>query len=190
MHITYAENIKLPDAATIIIQIHKNKRKNNPIHTIINIYRRPHQNIHNFLINLQSAIDDIRTISPNTSITIHGDININILEPTREMTDLMIENNLLTTITPPTRYDEYHNTATLIDVTLTTLTSIQTTAGTISPPLTDHLPIYTIFHNTIPRREIHAQKRLSLNRCIRDKDTILPHIKAALTHMPHDEHAT
>ena len=41
MHITILDNITIPNIASITIQIHKTKQKTNPIHTIINIYRRP-----------------------------------------------------------------------------------------------------------------------------------------------------
>merc|ERR1711966_538283 len=43
---------------------------------------------------------------------------------------------------------------------------------------------------TIYRRENHKHKSLSLNRYMRHKDTILPQIKAALTYMPNNKHAT
>jgi hypothetical protein len=189
LHITYIDDIHIPEAATITIQIHKDKRTNNPIHTIISLYRRPRPHPH-FITNLQNSINKIHTKYPKTSITIIGDINIDLLNPPADMKDFMIDNNLHTTITTPTRYDPHHHTATLIDVIITTLTDTATTAGTLSPPITDHLPIYTIFHNTVPRQKARKQKQLSTKRYIRQKDTILPQIQAALTELPQDENTT
>jgi hypothetical protein len=37
----------------------------------------------------------------------------------------------------------------------------ETTAGTISPPLSDHLPIYTTFHNPTPQKIEKSHKTLS-----------------------------
>jgi hypothetical protein len=180
MHVTTEEDIEIPQAATIILQIHKNKQKNNPIHTIINVYRRPHTD-HEFITNLQTTIDQIYTKHPNTSITIQGDINVDLLKLPSKMYLFLIENNLHTTITTPTRYDPHHqNTATTIDVTLTTRTQTPITAGTISPPLSDHLPTYTIFHNPVQRQQHNATKTLSINRYNKQKETILTDIKTAL----------
>jgi hypothetical protein len=98
--------------------------------------------------NLQKAVDTILTKTPTTSITIQGDINIDLL--TLKTTDpfyfFLLENNLNTTITTPTRYDPVHKTSTLIDVILTTLNETHTTSGTVSPPISDHLQTYVILH--------------------------------------------
>lgn len=135
LHITFLNTVKIDQVETCILQIHDTKQKTNPIHTIINIYRRPRP-MPDFYKNLQNAIDSILTTSPRTDITIQGDININLfnIQPGQPLTDLLIENNLHTTITTPTRHDTRYNTSTLIDPTLTTLTGTHTTAGTLSPP--------------------------------------------------------
>ena len=116
MHITFDDDLHIPEVNTIILQIHSNNQKNNPIHTIINMYRRPHHNP-TFIQDTQSIINTILENNPKTTITITGDININLLTLTPESPFLhfLLENNLHTTITIPTRYDDKHNTATLID---------------------------------------------------------------------------
>jgi hypothetical protein len=149
---TVNNDIHIQDTATIVIEIHGTERKTNPIHTIINIYRRPNTNIQTFITNTQTAIDDIYTKNPTTTVTIHGDTNINLFKMTQTYYNFLLENNLHTTITTPTRHDPHHNTATLIDCTLTTLTDAAITAGTISPPITDHLPTCTIIHKPTPRK--------------------------------------
>lgn len=132
--------------------------------------------------NLQNAIDSILSTSPRTDITIQGDLNINLLniQPNQPFTNLLIENNLHTTITTPTRYDNHYNTASLIDPTLTTLTGRHTTAGTLSPPLSDHLPTLTIYHKTTPRHTKDRPKQLSRDRYEKLKSTILPNIQSAI----------
>ena len=180
LHYTIEDNINIQKTASIIIQIHENKQKNNPTHTIINLYRRPNRDS-DLIDNLQETIDKIHTSYPNTTITIQGDINSNLLKISKKMHIFLIENNLHTTITTPTRYDTYHkNTATLIDITLTTRAETQITAGTISPPLSDHLPTYTIFHNTIKQKTPNNNKILSINQYNKQKENILTDIKTAL----------
>ena len=98
MNITHMEDATIKNAATIIIQIHKNKHKNNPIHTIINIYRRPHRNeITDFIESLQNTIHNINKKHPKTTITIQGDLNINLLQLKTRFYHFLIENNLHTT---------------------------------------------------------------------------------------------
>jgi hypothetical protein len=99
-------------------------------------------------------------------------------------------NGLYTTITTPTRQDPIHHTYSLIDATLTTLTATTTTAGTISPPLTDHLPTYTTFHDPIARAQPPTHKTLTTNSYNRQKHIILPHIHHALTNIDANTQAT
>jgi hypothetical protein len=182
MFTTLLEDIDIPEAATVIVQIHNTKQTNNPIHTILNMYRRPSTDPRAFTINLQTAIDEIYTRFPNTSLTIQGDLNIDLLKltPTHYFFLFLIHNGLHTTITTPTRYDPIHMTATLIDVVLTTLTQTITTAGTISPPISDHLPTYTAFNHKISRQAQNKDKTLSLNRYQKHKDIILSEIQCEI----------
>lgn len=172
----------LPKSATIIAQIHNNKTKTNPIHTIINIYRKP-QYDKDFTNNLQKVIDDILTKNPTTSITIQGDINYDLLKlkPTDALTHLIQENDLYTTITTPTRYDQYHKTSSLIDITLTTLKQTKITSGTISPPLSDHLPTYATFHKTLHKDKTNDKPTLTIHQYEKKKETILMTIKKRIT---------
>jgi hypothetical protein len=181
MHVTLIDDIPTPNAATIIMQVHATEQKTNPIHTIISIYRRPHPDP-DFITNLQATIDTITTRHPTTTITIQGDININLLKLTSQhkFTHFIIENNLHTTITTPTRYNTIHESATLIDVVLTQAAT-HITSGTISPPLSDHLPTYAIIHNPPPRKQKQKQATLSKRRYEKNKDKILSDIKSAIT---------
>jgi exonuclease III len=165
----------IQDSNHIIIQIHANEQLNNPIHTIINIYHRPRKliaQIEQFIQDLQSTVNKIQSKSHTTEITIVGDININLLNltPAHQFHYFLIENNLHTTITTPTRYDPIHNTHTLIDTILTTMIQNETTAGTISPPLSDHLPIYTTFHNPTPQKIEKSHNTLSTIRYEQHKE--------------------
>ena len=147
MHVTTTKNDDIT-SANIIIQIHKNKQKNNPIHTIINIYRRPHSCTHTeFTTDLQTVIDTIREKSPKTHITIQGDINIDLnkLAPGGNFFHFLLENDLHTTITTPTRYNAFHNTSTIIDVILTRNTETEITSGTIAPPISAAAPSFRRF---------------------------------------------
>jgi hypothetical protein len=66
---------------------------------------------------------------------------------------------------------------------MTTLTHTQITAGTISPPLSDHLPIYAIFHKPLPRQKKDSIKTLSKYQYIKQKDNILSTIKTAISRL-------
>ena len=140
---TKIDDITIPRVQTTIIQIHASK----PTHTIINIYSRPNNISETELIKgLQHMIDEITTRDPTTNITILGDLNTDILNLTRQFYHFLVENNLHTTIITPTRHDPVHiDTATAIDVTLTTITSVNITAGTILPPINNGP--YTNEHN-------------------------------------------
>jgi hypothetical protein len=152
LHVTILLNI--PQTATITIEVHDNEQKNRPIHTILNMYRRPRKK-HKFSSDMQTALDTILTKSPETSITIQGDININLLtlNNTNPLYSFLLENNLTTTITTPTRQDPHHKTSTLIDVILTTLNETKVTSGTLSPPLSDHFQTYAIFYSKPERQK-------------------------------------
>jgi hypothetical protein len=134
---------------------------------------------------MQLVIDNIYKKSPTTSITIHGDININLLNLNKPFYNFLLENSLYTTITTPTRF-HHTGTHTLIDVTLTTLAQTTTTAGTISPPISDHLPIYTIFENPIPRHHQNKEKTLSVNRYNRNKVDIINSLHTAIIQSQHE----
>ena len=191
LHTTFLD-IKIPRTAACTLQIHNNEQKTDPAYTILNIYRRPRTDTE-FIQNLQNAIDTILTASPRTDIIIQGDFNINLfkLRPGRALTNLLIENNLYTTITTPTRYNTQYGTSTLIDPTLTTLTRLDITAGTISPPLSDHLPTLTVFHTTALRQTPKRVKTLSTHRYEKHKPAIIQDIHTAITEAREKEpHAT
>lgn len=134
---------------------------------------------------MQTALDTILTKSPETSITIQGDININLLtlNNTNPLYSFLLENNLTTTITTPTRQDPHHKTSTLIDVILTTLNETKVTSGTLSPPLSDHLQTYAIFYSKPERQKQTKRKTLSRRQYERQKDAIITNATTALTQL-------
>ena len=87
-----------------------------------------------------------------------------------------MENNLYTTITTPTRTDPVHNTETLIDHILTT-THAPIMAGTLAPPITDHLPIYSFIKRNIQKPERNNEKTLTNKRYEKLRDEINQQIK-------------
>ena len=176
---TIDTDIHNPDMEMIITHLYNNDKKDKPTHTIISTYRRPHPQP-NKIKNLQTTINQIHTKYPSTTITIQGDININLFKPTQRFVNFLTENSLYTTINTPTRYNNRHHSTTLIDVILTTRTDTTITAGTMSPPITDHLPIYTIFHSPIALKQQSKQKTLSTSRYEREKHIILPALEHEL----------
>jgi hypothetical protein len=173
LHTSILPHTPIPHASTTILQLHLNNKLNQPMHTIINVYRPPRKtHLATFITSLRSLLELLQSKHPHADISIVGDININLLTlpPTHDFYNLLIENNLYSTITTPTRYDTVHNTTTLIDVILTTMRT-DTTAGTIAPQLSDHLPIYTIFHTNPPRQESTQQKSLSNQKYEKNKHT-------------------
>ena len=180
LHAAVVDDISMPIARahTIVVQIHDTCQKTNAIRTIISIYRRPHADA-KFLPELQALIDAIVVKSPRTTIDIQGDMNLNILRltPRHDVTQFLLNNSLYTTITSPTRYSSRYKTATSIDWSITTSLE-HITAGTIAPPLADHLATCTIFHKTPPRQTQRAAKGLSKHRYAKLRPTILALAKA------------
>ena len=193
IHTTIMTDITIPEVATIIVQIHKDKTKTDPIHTIINLYRRPRKN-KQLTKDIQTAIDSIHAKHPRTSITIQGDINIDLLQltPQHPLTELMNENVLRTTIVTPTRYDPQHNSATLLDVMLTTLITNDIISGTLSPPISDHIPTYAIINTTVAREPPNTTPTLSNGQYEKQREAIIANTKHRITEAlaSSDEHAT
>ena len=77
--------------------------------------------------------------------------------------------------------DPVHNTKTLIDHILTTRDTTRITAGTIAPPLADHLQTYAMFHKNPPRKKALLKPTLSLKRYEKLKETIDHEIEAKIT---------
>lgn len=64
---------------------------------------------------------------------------------------------------------------------LTTLTQTNVTSGTISPPISDHLPIYATFHKTITKQKTHNTPTLSTHHYETKKKIILTTIQKNIT---------
>jgi len=182
IHITISDTT-INNTASIIIQIHKNETKTNTTHTIIDTYRRPSTKKNpDFVAALQNTTTELQTKTPSTPINAIADININHHAPTPHdaFTHLMLENGLRTTITTPNRYNKRYNSRTLIDVILNTLTQTTITSCTISPPISDNLPIYATIHTTPPRPRRTKRKTLSKRRYEKNNRETLKTIKEAL----------
>ena len=127
-----------------------------------------------FMTDLTAMIDEIRTRTPRTTIDIQGDMNINLLRlaPDHDTTTALLSHGLHTTITTPTRYNSIHRTATLIDWNITT-SKANITAGTISPPLADHLATLTIHHKHTHRQRRCLEKKLTHRKYMKHREEIL-----------------
>lgn len=165
----------------ICIHIHNTNLKTDKHRTIISMYKRPRVTVNTFIPDLTALIDDIRTQAPLTTIDIQGDMNIDLqdLTPDHKATQAILLAALRTTITTPTRYCERFMTATLIDWSLTTATG-RVTAGTLAPPLADHLGTLTIHHRQTQRQKKCTTRRLTHNEYERKKTEILAHARQEL----------
>ena len=61
-----------------------------------------------------------------------------------------------------------------------------TAAGTIAPQLSDHLPIYTIFHTSPPRQESTQPKSLSNQKYQKNKTIINQALRETIKNQPHE----
>jgi hypothetical protein len=91
-----------------------------------------------------------------------GDTNLNFLnyekhEPTAKYLDIMLQNNLITRITKPTRIK--HKSATLIDIILTKDNELAKHSGILLREIkgnhgyTDHLPVFTILSTKTEKKK-------------------------------------
>ena len=85
-----------------------------------------------------------------------GDTNIDILNPyennkTNNFINTMFTNNLFPVITKPSRITT--DTATLIDNIYTNAIESQITAGLLINDISDHLPVFALFHQLLKKNE-------------------------------------
>lgn len=173
---TTISEIRINDAHATIIRLHTNKTKTNTTHIILCIYRRP--NI-DFITAFQETVEKLQHDTNTAHLTVVGDINIDHLRLPRKFHDCLTETGLHATVTTPTRHENTNraHSKTLIDTILTTATNIAITAGTISPPITDHLQTYAIFHTPPTRRQQNKQKTLTRRQYDKHKQRILQTVK-------------
>ena len=121
--------------------------------------------------------------TPTTSIEIQGDLNHNTLSltPDHAITKFILHNNLTTTITTFTRQDPVSYTKTAIDWSMTTQINTPVTSGTLSPPLSDHLPTYTAYQCSPPRTTQQQHKTLSRRRYQKHRVEILSAMKRLIS---------
>ena len=93
----------------------------------------------------------------------------------------MLYNGLTTTITTFTRQDPVSYTKTAIDWSMTTQINTHITSGTLSPPLSDHLPTYAAYQCNPPRTTKQQHKILSRRRYQKHKVEILSAIKQLIS---------
>ena len=142
------------------------------------MYRRPGP-YKQFVQDLNNSLLRLEDNHPGAQITLVGDLNINLLKQTHTSPYVVAiqEHGLSTTIVSPTRLNHRHRTATLIDHILTTHRSPGLTAGTIGPPLADHLGTYTIFPGATSRTTppwAQRQPLISLSRYEQVRHALLP----------------
>jgi hypothetical protein len=165
MHYKVVTTHSINQAKLVELHTFPDKKKAAPDHIFLGIYRRPGYDA-DFIPNFREIYDQIQHEHPLVPVTIVGDLNLDLFKITHKLHDFLLETGLHTTITTPTRY-EWGNTpltSTLIDVVMTTMTHTPVTAGTYSSPISDHLPIYAIFHTPTKRRPKNKTKTLSRAR--------------------------
>eukprot|EP00808_Paulinella_micropora_P018206 g29004.t1 len=73
------------------------KGKHSNHHTFIHTYKRPESNKtfykEHFFTALQTCIDEVYHATPSTTITIVGDLNINLLQPKQRLLDFLTHND-------------------------------------------------------------------------------------------------
>jgi hypothetical protein len=186
LHVTTITDIHIRQVHSIIIQIHNTPAKTDASRTVISIYRRPKKTDKTFIHDLSDMIDKIRARTPRTTIDIQGDMNINLLRltPALATTTTLLSHGLRTTITTPTRYNHRRHTATLIDWNITT-SDANITAGTVSPPLADHLATLTIHHKHTHRQKVCQTRKLTHHHYMKHREEILRVAKEEIrTSMP------
>ena len=131
---------------------------------ISNVYRKPNSSLELF----NSTIDNIFSNLENNKVHIAcGDFNLNLLNPHNEthitdFIDSMYSYSLFPIITKPTRIKP--KTATLIDHIYLNTFEHPVTAGILINDTTDHLPIFSIFHQLLnkepkPQSNTHTLTR-------------------------------
>lgn len=107
------------------------------------VYRPPDGNINNgmqFLDNMFSFVN-----GHNYKLVLGGDLNVDMLansDKQKHLSTLLDSHFLSNVIATPTRITQ--SSATLIDLSVTNLSSESIFAGTISTAISDHLPIFFI----------------------------------------------
>ena len=112
----------------------------------VELYRIPNTSVNPFLKKIESLIEHCK--QHKLKLIIGSDLNLNLInsmnhKPTSEFLDLLLCNNLIPSITLPTRVT--HNSATLIDNVITEGNiAIDISKYVIQCEFTDHYPCYII----------------------------------------------
>lgn len=129
---------------------------------VSSLYRTPGSCLDLFNKNADNLFGNL-----NKMHIVCGDFNINLLNPhnnmkTSDFITTMYSNNLFPLITKPTRITA--DTATLIDNIFTNRPETQITAGLLINDITDHLPVFSIFHKLLNRATISKVDQIKIIR--------------------------
>lgn len=155
------------DCESVCVEILTETSKNIIVN---NIYRPPAGNIKQFKSYLKNFLKELN----NTHKTIFtvGDFNIDLLDQTNIMVkrylDTLIQNNILPTITKPTRVTR--TTSTLIDNILTNR-PLYAETGIITTDISDHFPIFLICQQNINTAKPSAERIKIPKRYINERST-------------------
>ena len=120
---------------------------------VATLYRPPNGNVTDFLEEYQTFLSHLRNVHPKNSIIIGIYHNLDLLKygchkPTQEFIDMNIDNNILPTITRPTRF--CHTTATLLDNLLGSINLVNRCDSIILiHDISDYLPCLLGIRDTI-----------------------------------------
>ena len=136
------------------------------------IYRHPHNNHEAFYTNLGMLM---KKITKKYSVILCGDVNINTASENRACTakdykNLLLSYGCVNLINKYTRIQTDINgltSKTIIDHIITNLDTNQAESGVITYHVSDHLPVFSLFHMNIDRRRLqtHVTKRFYNKSC-------------------------
>ena len=123
------------------------------------IYRHPGHRIQDFQDKLLSNIQSFN--SHNQNFVIAGDININLMNESKQIENYKNEINSLGTlqlVNNPTRFSTTTNNHTLLDHIYTNLTENKTSTKCILYDISDHIPVITVITERNIKKKLVIKK--------------------------------
>ena len=126
--------------------------------TVVSLYRPPNGNVTSFLDEYQTYLSHLSRLYPKNRLIIGTDHNLDLLKygchkPTQDFLDLNIDQNILPTITRPTRFS--HTTATLLDNILVSIDIVdKCDSAILTHDISDHLPCLLSIRDTISESKV------------------------------------
>ena len=147
---------------SIFLEIQMYNRKNVIVGVI---YRDPSSNIADFNDNINICLNQI--INENKDVYVMGDWNINLLNTSsvaniNDFLNIMYNNSFRPLINRPTRITKC--SISLIDNIFTNVYAKQISSGILYDDTTDHLPIFSVTHNTMPYSQVHNNMNFTRRR--------------------------